>query len=310
MFSLGGPLSTLTDSKNMTVSSVYKLTHNEIILLNKFPLEQYASLLESCLPLPGYHRLSADIYRWMEKIEKVSSKEFLCKYNRCIVSYLCDKNINLNFLSDEYPVKIVEQFSKEYQRICSELITNKLSFYDYKNDLFCKDLGICTGRMFPVGPLKVEKISGIPRSLFLRSGIIGFCNLIKLRGFVPYVEPHLDIRFVEQFNHEGWEKALKLTSIYILNHSKILGMIGASWFFDPEAIKISPKLSCFREVVENNGGMFFKYRSDIKTTNFAISRSRTRRKLYETKVYKPISYMFVWPRSEIINWIERDGTKN
>jgi hypothetical protein len=211
---------------------------------------------------------------------------------------------------EKYTEQVRSLFITEMQRIVSELDSNKPGFYSFDNDLFCKDLAISTLRMFSVGVLKVEGHAGIPRRFLAVGGIRQLLRGARviglLKGFYPYYEIHLDIRYRADFNPAGWDRALLNTAEMLKLHEQIKGMIGASWFFDPQIPYVSPHLTYLRQHIEENGGEFFYMKRDARTTHLAISASSTRKKLYECGKYVPCSYMAIWPRGKMLQWAERE----
>ncbi len=135
-------------------------------IIDKYPFDLYVKLLDARPHYESYRYQNKEVIALCKSIENDSSTFYLDVYHRCLLLRLILLAINKNSIS-LYPKKIKEYFELEYMRIASEVSINSESFYRYDNDLFCKDLAICTHRMFPVGVLKIEALSGIPRSVML-----------------------------------------------------------------------------------------------------------------------------------------------
>lgn len=274
-------------------------------ILKQFPLEKYESLLVNRDKFSGYRAHSDSIAGLCAAIKEQYGTEVLGIYNRNLLIHLIAES---KIQHASFPDPVQSQYNDEFNRIVSELNNNPTTWYSWDEDLFCKDLAICSGRMFPAGCLKTEIHAGIPRRTVLNlppMELIKFSSLIlKLGGFAPFLEIHLDVRYRDGFTPAGWEQALRMVGQCLACFPEAKGITGASWFFDPEAINISPRLAYLRELIEKHGGIFVPYKSDHRTTELAITKSDTRKRLYESGQYKPVSYIFVWGRKEIQKWLK------
>lgn len=273
-----------------------------------FPFDRYESTLNARHKFVSYGTIDRHVTRLCENIVQKYSPEALELYHRILLLRLLMNNYQ-NMMSAWNTDAVQRQFTHECQRIVQDVMSNPYGFYDYSNDLFCKDLGIATLRMFPAGVLKTEYMAGIPRRiLFGNSGsdLFSWIRLIqKTGGFRPYFEIHLDVRYRDGFTPQGWFDALRCVGEMLVRHSDIKGITGASWFFDPQISSISPRLAYLRQSIEENGAQFLFYNRNERTTELAVSSSPTRRKLYEAGRYHPKSYFMVWPRADILRWIEQ-----
>ena len=286
---------------------VNKLHAKKKYLTVKYPFEKYVEHLANKPLFAGYREPGHEILSLCRAIESEDPLVSLDAYHRCFLLYLVVYEFQkLN--NNRYPESIQDLFAREYKRIAVEVETNPVGFYSYDNDLFCKDLGICTHRMFPAGALKVEALSGVPRRVLLsfRPGQLlkGMKQILLSGGFRPFYEMHLDIRYKEDFDPKGWDNAFCLIAEMLVKNPHIKGLTGASWFFDPQIPRISPRLTYLRQRIEENGGKFLFYQSDEKTTQFAISKSSTRKRLYEKGLYRPASYLAIWSRENIISFAQ------
>jgi hypothetical protein len=234
------------------------------------------------------------------------SVEGLGLYHKYVILNLILSSID-RVAEYKYTEKVKNNLIVEYNRIIQDIGSNENGFYDYSNDLFCKDLSIASLRMFPAGLLKVESCTGIPRSCVLSNGgrdIFSWLRLaMKSRGFNPFYEIHLDVRYAKDFTPDGWCNALRTVGEMLVLNPHIKGITGASWFFDPQIRTISPHLLYLRELIEKNGGRFLFNKTDPHVTELAISKSNTRRVMYVSKKYTPVSYFMVWLRSDILRWL-------
>lgn len=293
------------DIKGLLLQLNEKLEASAPGILKQFPLEKYKRLLEERDKFSGYRACGDAIASLCSTIKEQYGIVALGLYNRNLLIHLIAES-NVKYAS--FPGSVQSQYNEEFDRIASELNLNPTTWYSWDEDLFCKDLAICSGRMFPAGCLKTEIHAGIPRRTLLNLApleLIRFTSLIiKLGGFAPFLEIHLDVRYRDGFTPAGWEQALRMVGQCLTCFPEAKGITGASWFFDPNALKISPRLAYLRELIEKHGGIFVPYKSDQRTTELATSKSDTRKRLYESGQYKPVSYIFVWGRKEIQKWLK------
>lgn len=272
-----------------------------------YPFELYEQLLSNTTPFISYTHVSKKIDALCRSLANDYSTDALDLYHRCLLLYLIDHAVQGEKLKS-YPQQIQDLFAIEYQRIAKEVENNHLGFYNYDNDLFCKDLAVCICKMFPVGALKVE-VSGIPRRILFVGGWRQLLNSLKLffrlGKIKPTYEIHLDIRYRADFTPEGWDNCFLLISEMLGKNPELLGVTGASWFFDPQISMISPHLCYLRKRIEDNGGKFFFFQKNNHTTELALCSSITRRKLYDKGLYKPASYMTFWARTDIMIWARK-----
>ena len=279
-------------------------------VMERYPLERYVQTLNRRYAFIGYNAIDESVAGLCGQLVRDYSQEALDLYHRSLLLQLLLNN-RKKMQSDLYTATVQEQFLRECNRIVRDVECNPVGFYDYENDLFCKDLGVATLRMFPAGVLKTESMAGIPRRIiFSNRGwdlLHWLRHIQRFGGFSPYYEIHLDVRYCDGFTPEGWDAALRIIGEMLLLHPHIKGITGASWFFDPQIRSISPRLNYLRQRAEDNGGRFFFYKRDEHTTELAVSSSPTRRKLYVEGHYQPTSYFMVWPRTDILQWLERDA---
>lgn len=273
-------------------------------ICDKYPFATYERLMTESPPYSSYRCVSKKIVEFCQLLRNEYSPEALAHYHRCLLLYLI-ANAPDNLYSKIYPSKVEEAFSSEYQRISSDLITNTVGFYCYDNDLFCKDLAVCTRKMFPIGALKTE-VTGIPRRILVNGGWRQLLRLLRifaeLGSTKPFYEIHLDIRYRATFTPQGWYDCFLMIAEMLEKNHEILGFTGSSWFFDPQTRLVSPHLGYLRKLIEDNGGKFFYYKENERTTELALESSSTRRKFFEQGAYRPASYLAIWPRAELLEW--------
>jgi len=293
------------DVKQLLRESNEKLENLAPGFLGRYPLDQYRGLLLTRNKFAGYREPGSGVKNLCNEIQEQIGNDLLGLYHLNLLIYLIAEFGQSHYSS--FPESIQQQYKVEFKRIVSELETNPPVWYSWDEDLFCKDLAVCCGRMFPSGCLKTEIHAGIPRSMFLKVKAVELPRLtaliIRLGGLNPFFEIHLDIRYKSSFNPEGWANSLRLVGQTLKHFPEARGITGASWFFDPSIFTVSPRLSYLRQQIEKTGGVFFFAGSNERIVKLATSTSSTRKKLYEEGEYLPASFMTIWPREKILEWL-------
>jgi hypothetical protein len=177
------------------------------------------------------------------------------------------------------------------------------------HDLFHKEFGIATFRLYAAGAQLVDRRCGVPRSYMFKDGVAKsvphLATMMKLGGFRPYFQIHTHSFMLDLFNEPGWEACYQgCVELYGL-YPEVLGMFGASWFYDPAVVQISPRLSYLQSTPLNNGAHAMYVQTGGDAINNSLSTSPSRRKLYDEGNYMPKSYLLVWGKEEQRAWAAR-----
>lgn len=205
------------------------------------------------------------------------------------------------------PDSIVALYPRDLERIGRQLETMGADYFRFDKDTFVKDLAILHHRLIPVGAEYVFPNSGVPLSVLLRNGVGQLLKGLKAcvldaGGFRPFFELHAHILALQDFNPEGWDASyLRMAELLQLN-PQIRGIVSSSWFLDPALSDVSPRLAYLREVPEAHGATLMFSSVDKEGRSGALSKSATRRKLYDEGAYVPTIYTRIWPRSKLIGW--------
>lgn len=273
-------------------------------ILGVFPLKTYQRLLISRNKFAGYRDPGSSVALLCEDIKKYVGADLLGYYHRSLLVHLIATQLDQGSM---FPEGVQAQYLEEFERMLAELNLNPAVWYSWDEDLFCKDLAICCSRMFPAGCLKTEMHAGVPRRMLVKVKPLElprFCSLaLRLGGFSPFFEIHLDVRYRKKLTPEGWEDALRQVGQTMKLLPEIKGITGASWFFDPVVAEVSPRLSYLRQFIENNGGLFFYAGTNQRVVELATSASESRKRLHEEGSYKPASYLTIWPRAKVLEWL-------
>ncbi|MCP4348219.1 MAG: hypothetical protein GY795_22180 [Desulfobacterales bacterium] len=299
------------------VKNIVEKTRNEIIgsktdFFEEYPTESYIDLINQYPKIASYHYVCPEVARICDYIRKKYGEPLLENFHKLLLLQLILKNSD-KIQTAGLPEEIISLYKINFNRIAEEIEKNNYNgSYLYSNDKFCKDIAVCSMRLIPVGARKIH-ISGLSRRFLLKGGIPQFLKglayiLFELKGIKPMFQMHTDSKdpdLLKNFNEDGWEKSYLRIAELLKADSKIKGVFGASWFYDPELEHVSPRLAYIRKMVINNGGEIFCVGSDDQAVKNATQKSMTRRKLYEEGKYLPTNYLLIWPRDRLINWSDQ-----
>lgn len=272
-------------------------------LLEDLPPAEYIAQLDAIAPYAGYHATSAAIDERCREIRARAGESGLEDYHRLVLLQLIAA-FERRATPFRYPASVREVFQAQHRRIAAAIQAGRPGPYLFRNDSFCKDLGICTQRLIPVGAQLIERFSGVPRGWILRVGPRHAPRLARmiaaLGGFRPLYQPHTDHRQLEEFNAAGWRVFLARTAALMRLDPAIRGMIGSTWFHDPEVAAISPRLRFIRELAESVGGEFFYLGESEEATRDAIENSPERYRRFMDGSYRPKIYAVIVPRRKML----------
>ena len=89
-----------------------------------------------------------------------------------------------------------------------------------------------------------------------------------------------DVFALNEFNEQGWDKCyLRIADLLDLRKD-IQGMIGTSWFYDPQLLEISPRLAYLQKCPLERGAFLLRHGTGHFDIEHATMTSKTRRRLY------------------------------
>lgn len=203
------------------------------------------------------------------------------------------------------PATILKHQSMHLYRIANDTETES-DWLDISHDIFQKEFGITTLRLFSAGAQLIDVRCGIPRSILLKNGLgnvyKNLALMIKLGGFKPFFQIHTHKLNLDQFHEEGWNECYRGCAELYEIIPKSLGMFGSSWFYDPALDSISPRLNYLRQTPIEGGANLIFYSEGGDAIDNSIATSSTRRELYEAGKYMPKSYMLIWGKEAQKKW--------
>lgn len=224
---------------------------------------------------------------------------------RALIARLAVESLDLIKMMN-LPKDILEMYSPAFDRL-AKFLTNKNEKYSLKDDYFYKDIRFVLGMTVPCGAQVVDLISKVPVSSvilsIIRSGKIkSLSQYINVHGNGVWFRIHTESRYLDEFSEAGWDQCYKRIAELLLWNENVSGMVGTSWFYDPQLIKISPRLGYLQSNPLERGAFLIRHGSGQNHIDYATKTSNTRKQLYEEGKYLPICHSLLWPRKKLINW--------
>ena len=205
------------------------------------------------------------------------------------------------------PESIYVLFAIEFERILVLIESGSNFIFDWPNDLFAKDMGICSLRLIPTG-VRLLEVTGFSRKPLLNNWIRLIPNLYFLffcvRAAKPLYEMHVHMSNLGDFNPAGWQQCLVRIGQLLRLNPEIKGLHGTSWFYDPALKGISSHLAYLREIPCNHGAKVFFVQNDSANSE-AFTKSKSRHVRFVNKEYTPKLFLLIWPRKELINFSDQ-----
>lgn len=266
--------------------------------------------LERHPELPGYSRLPAEAVHAVRQIEEAyGSKHRAALLRRVLARCMSNTLQAQRFLALPEGIKALTR--KEFSRIEAALHTSPDDSYSLSSDLYLKDLALACMRLIAAGARLLDCSSGVPRSLIWRGGYRQGLRALRqflweTHGFKPFYQAHVHLSSLEDFSVDGWIRMFRLIADLFAGDERARGFFGAAWLYDPALDTVSPHLSYMRRFALERGAQLYYYEDDTLGRSGALSKSRTRRALFEKHCYVPRIYYLVWARTSLMRWA-REG---
>ena len=207
----------------------------------------------------------------------------------------------------DLPESILKLYPEAFDRLSSYLINNENDTYSLSNDFFDKDIAFVLGVSVPAGSQVVDlksyfKIPSIVRALFRPGNVKAIVRLLQVGGTGPWFRIHTESRYLDDFNEPGWDACYLRIADLLERNPSIRGMIGTSWFYDPQLLSVSPRLAYLQKRPLEQGAFMIRNRTSASAIQRATLKSKTRRSLYQEGGYLPVEYSLLWPRKALISY--------
>jgi hypothetical protein len=200
------------------------------------------------------------------------------------------------------PESILALITIEFERILKLIECEGNFVFDWTNDLFAKDMGICRLHLIPAGTRLLE-VTGFSRKPFIsnwQSFIPNLCFLMfNVKASWPMYEMHVHMSNLTDFHELGWKQCLVRIGQLLKLNPQIRGLHGTCWFYDPVLSIVSPHLAYLRDIPCNNGAKTFFVKDDDAKSE-AFTKSKSRKLLFLDNRYTPKLFLLVWPRKNLI----------
>lgn len=278
-------------------------------LLNKYPVETLIRLIENQPSGEDYSYINKATRRFNRSLNGIlkENKTVIGLYYNLLLLNLITRSAEKLALPN-FPDEVVKEINQKFERIVKKIDnwSDNIIYQPLENDKYLKDLALCRMKLIPVGPQYIE-IGKISRRFLFTGGIKQFFPrmmfVLQHGGFSRYYKlttNQLDPDLVGQFSPSGWDKLLLCVAKLLKKNQHIKGVIGTSWFFDPQLETIDPDIAYIREKLVSQGGRLFQHRTDAHTIRDAIFMNNKRKSLYQKNLYKPSNYMMILLRNEFL----------
>jgi len=122
------------------------------------------------------------------------------------------------------------------------------------------------------------------------------------QAWKPWLEVHMDIRDLSDFNEPGWDRTWAAAAEICKCRPEMAGMLGSTWFYDPPLEQISPRLAYLRLNPLKHGAFMVHQGPGEIHTQRAATASLTRAALIQKGEYTARSWTLAWPRAALIKW--------
>lgn len=270
-------------------------------------IETYISLLDQLRNSTGkYNHLSHAQVSFNATFLSMYGDNALHNFHQLIMLELMQR-FPQRVLAHKFPNSILTLFASEFDRILS-LIESKSNFvFDWTNDLFSKDMGICSLRLIPTGARLLE-LAGFSRKPLLNNWRRLIPNLyflfFKIKASTPLYQMHVHMSNLDDFHRTGWTQSLVRMGELLKLNPQVKGIHGTSWFYDPALQNVSSHLSYLREIPCEHGAKVFFVKNDNPDSD-AFMKSKSRQLFFLRNEYTPKLFLLIWPRKELITFSEQ-----
>lgn len=191
-------------------------------------------------------------------------------------------------------------------RLLAHLRSGVDASYRYPDDFFVKDLRFVAGLTVPGGAevLDLRSKPGVRVcvQLLRRQPTLAHLRaLLTASRYDPWCRIHTEKRYLRHFHESGWDAFYLRVATLLEAHPTLRGVIGTSWFFDPQLDAISPRLNYLRHPLAR-GAFLVPGRTSAFDIDSATTNSDSRKKLVDEGRYTPIPHTLVWPRAALLKW--------
>jgi len=301
--------SLLNKKDNDRVAKKYLQLDEDLRSINDaFPTNRIQTDLLTIRNRKPDNQLYRDLSDIFAGIEQDFGHVILGKYKKFLILKLIGE-IDSKIKQLNLPKSIVALYPDTLDYVLKDLFTINDESYLANDTGAVRDLRICALRTLPCGGRLIEDYSYLPNTIYRYKGLSNNMKCLafiffKLRGMGPFYRTHLEERFMKYFSEEEFAPTFLRIAALMRQNPSIRGVVGTSWFYDPQLEKISPWLTYLRSIPEKHGA-FLRYNGSSPIyVKWATATSKKRRALYEKGEYMPGSYTLMWPRKNFLHWAD------
>jgi hypothetical protein len=167
--------------------------------------------------------------------------------------------------ADIIPTDIMALYPTMHARLARFLVCARA----YDGGQFSADIALAARAYAPLGPLtiavptskapsmslpRIKRAGAMARRHWQDRDLGAAIDWLAAWRARPWVELHVDIRNLGEFNAEGFVRGYHRLADLMALRPDLPGVYGASWLYQPELAQISPNLAFARETAEAGGG--------------------------------------------------------
>lgn len=268
------------------------------------PVDEYISSLANWRAAGAYNRMPPEAAQLVAQLHGAGGTEFVAAVHRLAIPSMLLTHPGMVAPSPYTPTR--DQFRRVVTDILNQLPSAPDERLTHQADAFRKDLAVCSARLLCCGVRAIDPRQGLARRDVFGSGVTtalrGAAAIARLGGLGPLYATHLYHRTTRRFMEEDYLSTLRTIAGLLERDPACRGVYSSAWFSDPAVSDISPHLAFLGEVHARSGAMVMRIRNASSTVSSAISKSATRRALYEAGRYVPAQYLVIWTRERLLRW--------
>ena len=211
--------------------------------------------------------------------------------------------------TENFPDQILAYYPAAFDRLATALKKSVDQSPDTASILFHK-IGFVLAINIPCGAQLLDLRSSIPwssavLSVYRERSVKSLARYVGCRGVGVWFRGHTDTEYLDEFNEAGWDRFYLRIAELLLRRKDVRGLVGTSWFYDPQLSSISPQIAYLQQRQLERGAFLMRHRALESDVVFATKTSSTRRNLYHEGKYIPVSHSLVWGRNEILSWANK-----
>jgi hypothetical protein len=208
---------------------------------------------------------------------------------------------------ENLPDSVLVLYPAAFDRMAADLRIEAEGSFDPTSNSLSKYIRFLLALTVPCGAVAVDLASRIPFSSVVLSVLRGrdiniLIRYLQCKGFGTWFRSHVDVGYLEEFNEAGWERYYIRIAELLSRREHVRGLVGTSWLYDPQLLRISPRHSYLQVRTLERGAFLMRHRGAQSDVEQATKTSKTRRRLHREGEYTPVSYSLVWGRKELLSW--------